>query len=936
MSQRLRILLASLSLFVVCNAAVAGEAVDLFERHVRPLFVDRCQKCHGDAKQWGSLRLDSRQGVLDGGDSGPAVVPGNAAVGELAARLASHDDAVRMPPPEEGPPVSPDVVDAVRAWIAAGAVWPAGDAPVASPMAAARETHWAYQPISAPVPPSVADESWIRGPIDRFVLAALEAAGLRPAAEADRATYIRRATYDLLGLPPTADEIKAFESDASSQAYETLIDRLLASPRYGEHWGRHWLDAARYADTKGYTDVGETRWHVHAAPYRDWVIRAFNEDMPYDRFLRLQLAADQAAPHEPEHLAAMGFLTLGRRFLGNTPDIIDDRIDVVTRGMLGLTVACARCHDHKYDPIPTRDYYSLYGVFQNCVDRLVPLPRRSGAPSVREDFAQGLADRQRDYDALVTQKRGEANARLRKRFADYLLAQRDLATYPEQEFVQLSKEDDILPGIVRRFEVFLRHAERVADPVFLPWIRYAALSDGEFPSRASEVTDSLRAGPQTVNPLVAAAFADPPVSMADVAARYAALLAASDARWTEAVSAAGRDGLPEPACLANVAEEEVRQAFSGEGSPCVIPDEPLVQTDYLWDFDTRQALWKARSAIDAWLHAENPDAAPYAVILEDRRTLIDPLVFRGGRAAAKGDAVPRQFLEVLADSERRPFARGSGRLELAEAIADPTNPLTPRVWVNRVWLHHFGAGLVTTPSDFGVRAAAPSHPELLDWLATRLRADGWRTKPLHREIMLSATYRQSSRADSDDAVSGRADTIDPSNRLLSRMNPRRLSFEQLRDTLLAASGDLDLATGGRGDGVFGTRRSVYVTVERQALPAVFGVFDVANPDLHSPQRPETTTALQALFTLNHPFVADRARRAVVRHAADPRSEAEIEELYRGILGRSPSDSERQDAARFVAAAIVEPTGEPPGETVLAPLEQLAQVLLLSNEFMFVD
>ncbi|RLS82947.1 MAG: DUF1549 domain-containing protein, partial [Planctomycetota bacterium] len=348
MSQRLRILLASLSSFVVCNAAVAGEAVDLFERHVRPLFVDRCQKCHGDAKQWGALRLDSRQGILDGGDSGPAVVPGNAAVGELAARLASHDDAVRMPPPEEGPPVSPDVLDAVKAWITAGAVWPAGDAPVATPKANARQTHWAYQPITAPALTSVADESWVRGPIDRFVLAALEAAGLRPAAEADRATYIRRATYDLLGLPPTADEIKAFESDASSQAYETLIDRLLASPRYGEHWGRHWLDAARYADTKGYTDVGETRWHVHAAPYRDWVIRAFNEDMPYDRFLRLQLAADQAAPHEPEHLAAMGFLTLGRRFLGNTPDIIDDRIDVVTRGMLGLTVACARCHDHKY------------------------------------------------------------------------------------------------------------------------------------------------------------------------------------------------------------------------------------------------------------------------------------------------------------------------------------------------------------------------------------------------------------------------------------------------------------------------------------------------------------------------------------------------------------------------------------------------------------
>ena len=930
MSQRVRIIVASLAAFAGGGLAVGDESADLFERHVRPLFVERCQKCHGDGKQWASLRLDSRQAVLDGGDGGPAVVPGDPAAGELLTRIASHDDDIRMPPPEEGPPVSPVVLDAVRAWIAAGAAWPAGDAAGASAKKADPRTHWAYQPVASPVPPPVADESWVRGPIDRFVLARLDSAGLRPAAAADRATFIRRATYDLLGLPPTAEEIEAFENDASSQAYETLIDRLLSSPRYGEHWGRHWLDAARYADTKGYTDVGENIWHVHAAPYRDWVIRAFNEDMPYDRFLLLQLAADQAAPHEPEHLAAMGFLTLGRRFLGNTPDIIDDRIDVVTRGMLGLTVGCARCHDHKYDPIPTRDYYSLYGVFQNCVERLVPLPRRPGAPAVKEEFEQGLADRQREYEALVARKRGEANARLRKRFPEYLLAQRDLGRYPEQEFVQLSKEDDILPGIVRRFEVFLRHAERVGDPVFMPWIRYATLSDAEFPDRASEVAAGLRAGPRAVNPLVAAAFADPPVSAADVAARYAALMAASDARWAEAVAAAGCAGQPEPACLPDAAEEEVRQAFSGTGSPCVVPDEPLVQTDYLWDFDTRQALWKARSAIDEWLHAENPDAAPHALILEDRGVLVDPLVFRGGRAAAKGDAVPRQFLEVLAGAARQPFARGSGRLDLAEAIIDPSNPLTARVWVNRVWMHHFGAGLVTTPSDFGVRATAPSHPELLDWLATRLRSDGWRTKPLHREIMLSAAYRQSSRGDADPALADRATTVDPGNRLLWRMNPRRLSFEQFRDAMLAASGDLDLATGGRGDGVFGSRRSVYVAIDRQFQPAVFGVFDVANPNLHSPQRPETTTALQALFALNPPFVAVRARRAAVRHAGG--AEEAIAGLYRGILGRQPAASERQEAARFVAAAAA----RPPGEGTLGPLEQVAQVLLLSNEFMFVD
>ena len=920
-------LAAGLSGGVAAAVPPADEAADLFEKQVRPLLVERCQACHGGTKQWAGLRLDSRDAILTGGDSGPALVPGQPDRSEIVARIVSTDADVRMPPPEHGPAVTAAQAAAVRAWIAAGAPWPAAATAAVRPDL--RRTHWAYQPIVAPEPPKLDDRAWPRGPIDRFILASLEAAGLEPATEADRATFIRRATFDLHGLPPTSDEIAAFVADSSPDAHDRLVDRLLASPRYGEHWGRHWLDVARYSESKGYVDSGEGRWHVHAPGYRDWVIRAFNDDMPYDRFILLQMAADQVARDEPAHLAALGFLTLGRRFLGNAPDIIDDRIDVVTRGLLGLTVGCARCHDHKYDPIPARDYYSLYGVFHSTVERLVPLPRPASAP-IDVEFEKGLAERVREYEKLEAGKRREANERLRKRFPDYLLAQRELAKYPEQEFVQLSGPEELLPGLVRRFEVFLRHADRRGDPVFAPWIALGMLADADYASRAAAITAELQRRQPPLNPLVAAAFREPPASAAEVARRYADLLAASDARWTDAVSAARRDDRPEPTALDDAAAEEVRQAFSGVDSPCVIPVEPLVQTNFLWDFKTREALWTAQAKIDDWLW-KRPEMLPHAVVLDDRPTVRDALLLRGGNAAAKGDIVPRRFLEVLAGPDRRPFTEGSGRRELAAAIVAVDNPLTARVWVNRVWLHHFGAGLVLSPSDFGVRAAPPSHPQLLDWLATRLHGAGYRTKALHREIMLSATYRQSSRP--APASLARAMKVDPDNRLLWRMNPRRLSFEQFRDALLAVSGQLDTTGAGKGTDLFGTRRTIYTENDRHVLPGVLGVFDFANPNLHTPQRGETTTALQALFGMNHPFVAERARQVAKRAGGSAGSAAggdPLPEVYRAILGRAPSAAERAAGAEFLAAAAAEPGAD------LAPLEQLAQVLLLSNEFMFVD
>lgn len=916
----------ALALLGGAAASAADEAETQFESVVRPLLLERCVGCHGPQAQWSSLRLDSRAAVLAGGDGGPAIVPGDPAASPLLARVTSVDPDLRMPPPEEGPALAPEQVAALSRWVAAGAPWPTDASGPPPPAEAARE-HWAFRPLRSPALPAVDDDAWPRSPIDRFVLARLEAAGLRPSPEADRATLIRRATYDLTGLPPTAEETEAFVGDPAPDAYEALIERLLASPRHGEHWARHWLDVARYADTKGYVDVGEGNRFVHAAHYRDWVIRAFQEDLPYDTFVRLQVAADTLAGAERGHLAALGFLTLGRRFLGNAPDIIDDRIDVVSRGLLGLTVMCARCHDHKYDPITSREYYGLYGVFQNCVERLEPLPRSGDAAPPTPEFTAELEKRQRAFADLTAAQRALGSARLRRRLADYLLAQRSLDRYPEQAFVQLSSADDLLPGLVRRWEVLLERAEQLRDPVFSAWIAYAALDDADFAARASDVAARLAAGPPAWNPRVAAAFREPPVSIEDVAARYAGLLAAVEVRWETACAEARCGGRPEPAGLADPDDEELRLAFFGPESPCVIPDEPLQQTDYLWDFPTREKLWKAHTELEAWLLSA-PQSAPRALVLEDRRTIVEPQVFRRGNPAQKGDVVPRQFLGVLAGEAARPFSLGSGRLELADALVAADNPLTPRVWANRVWLHHFGVGLVDSPSDFGMRAPAPSHPELLDWLAALLRDGGWSTRALHRAIMLSATYRQASSGPAG-PTGDRAREVDPENRLLWRMHPRRLSFEQFRDSLLLVAGDLDETRGGPGTDLFGRRRSVYVTVDRQFLPAVMAAFDVANPNLHAPQRVETTTAMQALFGLNHPFMAERAAHAAERAAAEAASP--VDALYRRVLGRMPRADERRRAGSFLADAAATPA-----EDALGPLAQLAQVLMLSNEFSFVD
>ncbi len=636
------------------------------------------------------------------------------------------------------------------------------------------EKHWAFQPLR-PVRSSG---------IDELVERELVKHGLSFSPKADARTLLRRASFDLTGLPPSDLPPETLSADD----YAAHVDRLLASPHHGEHWTRHWLDVARYSDTKGYVYAREEKHWVHASTYRDWVVRALNEDMPYDRFLLLQIAADQVVPAKSPDLAAMGFLTLGRRFLGVTHDIIDDRIDVVMRGTQALTVSCARCHDHKFDPIPTRDYYSLYGVFQSSAEALV---------ACEQGFSIELDELEKKNRELLTQRREEQMARTRAHASAYLSAQRELEKYPEEVFGQILDEKDLNPFIVHR------------------WTAWLAKHPG------IKITDEM-------------------LTKAD--------------------------------------------------SPCFVPDEHIANIEMYFPTNVVVELWKSQAAVDRHL-LQNKAAPAHSTVLLDRAVPSTPRVFLRGNPLTKGAVVERRFPSLF--GMRPAFTKGSGRLELAHAIIDPANPLTARVMVNRLWQHHFGRGLVATPSDFGKQGSLPSHPELLDWLAAEFIRSGWSMKHMHRLIMLSRTYQQRS---------DKADPRDPDNRLLSRMTPHRLTFEEARDAWLAASGRLDFRMGGRPLSLFGsdnTRRTLYALVDRENLPAVMRTFDFANPDLSIPQRTETTVPQQALFGLNHPFIVQQARALVKDTAAIATTDERLRILYKRLFQREPAPMEAAQAQQFL-------------------------------------
>jgi hypothetical protein len=908
--------------FVVCSSCSASE--DFFEKRVRPVLVEHCVRCHGPDKQKGGLRVDSRVALLNGGENGPAIQPGEPERSLLIEAIRRSGD-LKMPPKT---PLSPERIAALTAWVKMGAPWPT-DQPANSAEGDAWNRHWAFQPITNPSLPDVRQRQWPRTSVDRFILSRLEERGLTPSAPADRRTLLRRVTFDLIGLPPSPEEIAAFESDRSPDAFAKVVDRLLASPHYGERWGRHWLDVARYADTKGYVFF-EEKAYPWAWTYRDYVIRAFNEDLPYDQFLLQQLAADQlplGKDHRP--LTAMGFLTLGGHFMSNPHDILDDRIDVVTRGLLGLTVTCARCHDHKFDPILSKDYYALYGVFASSTEPLEP-PLFEEPPRTPEYelFRKELEKREHALVEFMQLKEKQLRDGARTRAADYLLAAHELRDRPRiDDFMLIADGNDLNPAMIARWQAYLRRMNKSHHPVWLPWHQFASLAEKGFAVKARELCAQFRNGSAkvgSINPLVAQTLAEKlPQSMKDVAQCYGELLNHIEKMRSETVQQASATEKAVPAALAEPAQEELRQVFHGTDAPPDLPPGLFSDLELLPDRPSQGKLQELRKAVEKW-RAEGKGAPPRAHVLVDLPTPYKPYVFLRGNPNNRGESVRRQFLSLLAGSNARPFQHGSGRLELARAIVDRQNPLTARVLVNRLWLHHCGKGLVGTPSDFGLRSEPPTHPQLLDHLATTFMDNGWSIKKLHRLILLSAVYQQSS-ADRPDAR-----RMDPENALLWRMNRRRLDFEATRDALLTVSGQLDRTLGGPPvrDILGGARRrTVYAFLDRLEVPGLYRSFDFPSPDGSSPQRDTTTIPQQALFLMNNPFVIACARQLVQlpEIAAEKDCGHRVERLYRRLYGRAPTAEEVILAEAFTGGGV---------ETIR--WERYAQGLLLANEFVFLD
>lgn len=866
-------LAAAVALFTM-GAAAQDAALDQFETRIRPVLAARCYACHSESVgvPQAGLLLDTTSGITKGGRSGPVIQPGNPAESLLLRAIRYQDDELKMPP---GKALSPEVVANFENWIKAGAPLPADEPPADK----AKRSLWSLEKPKSVDPPEVRDEDWVRNDLDRYILHRLENEELSPSNEADKRTLIRRASFDLTGLPPTFEEIERFVADDSTDAYDQLIDRLLASPHYGERWGRHWLDVARYADSVN-NSVNAGLRYAWSYTYRDWVIQALNEDLPYNEFVLYQLAADRVERADRRHLAALGFLRLGREFPKSFPETVDDRIDATSRGFLGFTVACARCHDHKYDPIPTKDYYSMYSIFSNIREPSeLPLLGKTVSPSPEQRVYQQRLARIKDAThEYRTRRHAEMVAFFKSQTANYLVAAHDSEGLSNTEVEELVRDRQLNLHVLARWRKYLENSNSTDEPVFRLWHAAAAIPAAEFSAQWPTVLEQT-----TGNELVAAAITTNLAnSLNALADSYAAVLAQHD--QTEAF------GDPEA--------EQLHAVVRGSASPSDVPlDEfELIYTE--GDSNNSRALMVRYNTM--LVQSAYDGALPRAMAVEDVPNPEPVHVFLRGNPNNPGELAPPHFLSALGGGESKPFQHGSGRLELAQGIIDPENPLTARVIVNRAWMHHFGFGLVGTPSDFGFRGDEPTHPELLDYLAVRFVEDGWSLKKLHRLLMTSATYRQTS-ADNE---AGRA--VDPENQLLWRMNRRRLEIEGVRDSMLAASGRLDLTAAGLPFSLSAQpsvpRRSVYGFIERGRVPSLLSAFDFASPDQHAPMRFVTTVPQQALFFLNSPFVAEQASYAASRPevASAGSDSAKINQLYRFILGRAPSPRELEAGSQFVS------------------------------------
>lgn len=906
-----------------------------FEEKVRPVLASKCYSCHGAEKQENGLRLDSRDALLKGGVTGTAMVNREKPTAGALLAAIRHEGDVQMPP--DGKLTDAEIA-AITEWVAADLPWPAKDGAAAAMSreehyALIKKSHWSLQPIANPALPQVSNLAWPARSLDNFILQKLDEAQLPPSAKADRTTLARRWSIDLTGLPPAMEEVEAFIADTRPGAEERYVDRLLASPAFGERWARHWLDLARYGDTKGYAFTSDRRY-PYAYTYRDYVIRAFNADLPYDQFVREQLAADLLPDNQDKtRLAALGFLTTGRKFNDRHADI-DDQIDVTSRGLMGLTVSCAKCHDHKYDAVPAEDYYSFYGVFASSNEPgELPL---IAPPEQVAGYAE-FAAKQGELKAKVEQHRDAVFAKTqtdaRERVGGYLIR---AATTADEEaviklpFILLSREE-AKRRIAGAWKAFLGNQKSPEHAVWGPWAQIAALSDEKLAAEAPAIRESwkTRADGQEnsqLNPrlkailttqldaFIAEAGAIPQAFRVALARAYGVALSEA---WKAQEAAGGAD-------KADPATKQLAEVLTADGSPSKLA------RDRINDYYTR-AEREAERALNTEVQkfeANSPVAPPRAMVVQEQPQPMNPVVFLRGNPARPGKAVPRQFLWAIAGDTREPFKTGSGRLELAQAVTSPTNPLTARVIVNRVWMHHFGEPLVDTPGDFGIRCPKPLHADLLDHLAAKLIESGWSLKDLHREIVLSQTYQQQSvhRAD--------AANVDPENRRLWKMNRRRLEFEATRDALLWASGNLDQAHYGRAVEIaappFSRRRTIYGAIDRQDLPNLFRNWDFPNPDQSAEKRAKTSVPQQGLYLLNSPFVVDQAKALATRAGAGTDDE-KIAAIYHILYTRNATPEELAAAKEFLVTTTADASPQK-----LTPLEQLAQVLMLTSEYLFVD
>ncbi len=583
------------------KAWAQADSIEFFESNVRPVLATHCISCHGPKAQKGGLRLDSREALLRGGESGPVIVEGDPE-SSLLIDAVGHEAEPKMPPKGKLPA---DVLDDLKAWVKDGASWPESSPTTPEQEKSPTGRSWAFRPVANPPYPLVSDPKWPRTSVDWFVLKRLDEAGLRPSRTADRRTLIRRWSYTLIGLPPSPEEVRAFESDTSPDAEAKVVDRLLASPHYGERWGRHWLDVARYADTKGYVFF-EDKEYPWAYTYRDYVVRSLNEDKPYDQFVVEQIAADRLPMGDDRGaLAALGFLTVGGRFMNNVQDILDDRIDVTTRGLMGLTVSCARCHDHKFDPIPTADYYALYGVFASSDEPSVaPLLGPPPATEEYRKFESELGRREGDLESFVRSAYDRLIEGSKRRAGEYLLAAHAAKDKPKtDEFMLIADGQDLNPSMIARWRAALDRTRRQHDPVFAPWHALASLPTGDFAEKAPAVLDEMagrgekakRTNPVVLRALIGAK----PRSMSEVAEVYERVLNSAEGIWVDASSRA-RQERRKPGPLPDESYEALRKVFHGLDAPPNLPRSALDNLSLFPDRPSQDRFQDLKRAVDTW------------------------------------------------------------------------------------------------------------------------------------------------------------------------------------------------------------------------------------------------------------------------------------------------------------------------------------------------